>query len=126
MTDAGHPPPRVVDLARVLADVAEHWSPRTVAVVNDYDVRVAKVLGEFARHSHPDTDEFFQVLAGELVIRLDDTEVRLGPGQSYVVPRGVPHQPVAEVETQILMFEPSATVNTGDAPGSMTQPRRVV
>ena len=126
MTDAARTTPRVVDLAGVLADVTEHWSPRTVAVVNDYDVRVGKVLGEFARHSHPDTDEFFLVLAGELVIRMDGGDVRLGPGQSFVVPRGVRHQPVAEVETQILLFEPSATVNTGDAPGALTQPRRVV
>jgi mannose-6-phosphate isomerase-like protein (cupin superfamily) len=117
--------PRVVDLTGALADVDEHWSPRTVGVVNDYDVRVAKVLGEFARHRHPDTDEFFQVLSGELVIRLDAGEVRLGPGQSCVVPRGVPHQPVAETETLILLFEPSGTVNTGDAPGPLTAPRRM-
>ena len=118
--------PRVVDLAAVLADVADHWSPRTVAAVNDYDVRVAKVLGEFTRHRHEDTDEFFQVLSGELVIRLDDEEVRLRAGQSYVVPRGVAHQPVAATETHILLFEPSSTVNTGDAPGSLTAPRTVV
>jgi mannose-6-phosphate isomerase-like protein (cupin superfamily) len=110
----------------VLAGVAEYWSPRTVAVVNDYDVRVVKVRGEFTRHRHPETDEFFLVLSGNLTIRMDDGEVVLGPGDTYVVPRGVSHQPCAEVETTLLLFEPSETVNTGDTPGHLTAARTVV
>ncbi len=118
------PGPR--SLNAVLADLDEHWSPRTVAVVNDYDVRVVKVLGEFAWHSHPETDEFFLVLSGSLAIRMDDGEVVLGPGDTFVVPRGCRHQPQADAETTLLLFEPSATVNTGDAPGSFTAPRLVI
>jgi mannose-6-phosphate isomerase-like protein (cupin superfamily) len=115
-----------VDLAAVLGAVPEPWSPRTVATVNDYDVRVARTAGEFTRHSHPDTDEFFLVLSGRLTIRLDAGDVDLGPGQVYVVPRGTPHQPYSADGAEILMFEPSATVNTGDTPSELTAPRRVV
>ncbi|MFN2539599.1 MAG: cupin domain-containing protein, partial [Mycobacteriales bacterium] len=77
-----------VQLADALTTFAEAWSPRTVATVNDYDVRVFKARGEFARHSHPDTDELFLVLEGELTIRLDDGDVVLRPGKLYVVRRG--------------------------------------
>jgi mannose-6-phosphate isomerase-like protein (cupin superfamily) len=114
------------NLDEVLAGIAEHWSPRTVAVVNDYDVRVVRVLGEFTRHSHPETDEFFLVLSGDLTIRMDAGDVRLGAGDSYVVPKGTPHQPSAESETTLLLFEPSGTVNTGDTPSDLTAERRVV
>ena len=110
----------------VLAGISEHWSPRTVAVVNDYDVRVVKVKGEFASHRHAETDEFFLVLSGQLTIRMESAEVVLNPGDTYVVPRGVVHRPCAEVETTLLLFEPSETVNTGDSPGEMTAPRTVV
>ena len=114
------------NLDTVLASVSEHWSPRTIAVVNDYDVRVVKVLGEFTAHRHPDTDEFFLVLSGRLVIRTEAGDVRLDPGDSFVVPRGRLHQPCAEAETTILLFEPSGTVNTGDTPSELTAPRTVV
>ena len=115
-----------VDLASVFATFDQLWSPRTVAVVNDYDVRVAKTQGEFPAHSHPETDELFLVLSGSLTLRMDDRDVDLGPGQLYVVPRGVRHQPVSADGAQILLFEPSSTVNTGDAPGPMTAARREV
>ena len=114
------------NLDTVLASVSEHWSPRTIAGVNDYDVRVVKVLGEFTPHRHPDTDEFFLVLSGRLVIRTEAGDVRLDPGDSFVVPRGRLHQPCAEAETTILLFEPSGTVNTGDTPSELTAPRTVV
>jgi mannose-6-phosphate isomerase-like protein (cupin superfamily) len=113
-----------VNLAAKLALVAEYWSPRTVATVNDYDVRVAKVLGEFVRHRHSDTDEFFLVLDGELIIRMDAGDVVLKAGEIYVVPAGVDHQPYAPAETSILLFEPGDVVNTGDAGGDLTAPRR--
>jgi mannose-6-phosphate isomerase-like protein (cupin superfamily) len=114
------------NLGTVLASLDQHWSPRTVAVVNDYDVRVVKVLGDFTSHSHPETDEFFLVLSGSLTIEMNDCEVLLSPGDIYVVPRGQRHQPRAETETTLLLFEPSATVNTGDTPGSLTAPRMVI
>jgi mannose-6-phosphate isomerase-like protein (cupin superfamily) len=110
----------------VLAGTDEHWSPRTVAVVNDYDVRVVRVLGEFTRHRHVETDEFFLVLSGRLMIRMYEGDVVLDPGDSYVVPRGRFHQPVAASETTLLLFEPSATINTGDTPSEFTAERRLV
>src|SRR4051794_5662223 len=113
-----------VQLEQALASFSEVWSPRTVATVNDYDVRLFKAAGEFSRHSHPDTDELFLVLAGELTIRLDDGDVTLGPGQLYVVPRGTPHQPWSEHGASALLLEPSDTVNTGDSPSSLTAERR--
>ncbi len=115
-----------VDLAGVLSTFDEPWAPRTVAVLNDYDVRVVKTKGEFTRHSHPDTDEVFLVLRGSLTIRMADGDVTLGPGQLYVVPRGVAHQPVSVDGAEVVLIEPTATVNTGDTPSALTAERRVV
>jgi mannose-6-phosphate isomerase-like protein (cupin superfamily) len=111
----------VIRLEAVLSGVAEHWAPRRVGTVNDYDVKVVKVLGEFVEHAHADTDEFFLVLDGELVIDLPDREVRLGPHDMYVVRKGVRHRPRAQVETMLLLFEPRGVVNTGDAGGPLTR-----
>jgi mannose-6-phosphate isomerase-like protein (cupin superfamily) len=113
-----------VDLAAVLATFSEPWSPRTVATLNDYDVRVVKTLGEFTWHSHPDTDELFLVLAGSLTIRMEAGEVTLGSGEMYVVPRGVRHQPFSAEGADVVLVEPSATVNTGDTPSRLTAERR--
>jgi mannose-6-phosphate isomerase-like protein (cupin superfamily) len=108
-----------------LAAIGEPWSPRTIAVVNDYDARVVKVQGEFTRHSHPETDEFFLVLSGSLTIKMDEGDVVLRAGDTYVVPRGRFHQPVAASEAALLLFEPSATINTGDTPSEFTAERRL-
>jgi mannose-6-phosphate isomerase-like protein (cupin superfamily) len=118
--------PNPINLGAVLSTVQEPWSPRTVGTVNDYDVRVVRTQGEFTRHSHPETDEFFLVLTGTLTIRMDAGDVRLGPGEVYIVPRGVQHQPVSPDGATVLLFEPSATVNTGDTPSTLTAERRVV
>ena len=118
--------PHAINLAAVLSMVEEPWSPRTVGTVNDYDVRVVRTKGEFTRHSHPETDEFFMVLTGSLTIRLDAADVRLGSGDIYVVPKGVHHQPVSPEGATVLLFEPSETVNTGDTPSALTAERRVV
>lgn len=115
-----------VDLAGVLSTFEEPWSPRTVAQLNDYDVRVVKTKGEFTEHRHPDTDEFFLVVSGSLTIRMADGDVALGPGQMYIVPRGVLHQPVSAEGAEVMLIEPSATVNTGDTPSELTAARRVV
>ena len=112
-----------INIAEKLGQLNGFWQPRTVATVNDYDVRIAKIEGEFEPHRHPETDELFLVIAGELTLRMADGDVTLGPGEIHVVPRGVQHQPVATGETQILMFEPTTTVNTGDAGGPRTMPR---
>lgn len=115
-----------VDLAAVLTRIQQPWEPRTVAVLNDYDLRVVRTQGEFTRHSHPETDEVFLVLSGSLTIRMDDGDVTLGSGQLYVVPRGVPHQPYSPDGAEVLLVEPSTTVNTGDTPSDLTAQRRVV
>ena len=118
--------PEPVDLAAALEQISQPWQPRTVAVLNDYDLRVVKTKGEFTRHSHPETDEVFLVLSGSLTIRMDAGDVTLGPGQLYVVPKGTPHQPFSADGAEVLLVEPSATVNTGDTPSDLTAERRVV
>jgi mannose-6-phosphate isomerase-like protein (cupin superfamily) len=118
--------PAAIDLAAALATLQEPWSPITVTMMNDYDVRLVKTHGEFTRHSHPETDELFLVLAGQLTIRMDDGEVDLGPGQLYVVPRGVAHQPVSQHGAEVMLFEPRDTVNTGDTPSRYTATRRTL
>ncbi len=103
-----------VNLEAKLAAFSEHWSPKIVGAFNGHDVMVVKAKGEFVWHSHPDTDDFFLVLAGRLTIQLRDGEVRLGPGELCVVPRGVEHRPVAEEEVHLLLIEPAGTPNTGN------------
>ena len=103
-----------VSLEAKLAAFSEHWSPKIVGAFNGHDVMVVKAKGGFVWHSHPDTDDFFLVLKGRLTIHLRDGEVRLGPGELCVVPRGVEHRPVAEEEVHLLLIEPAGTPNTGD------------
>ncbi|MFD9433927.1 cupin domain-containing protein [Streptomyces sp. NPDC060002] len=107
-----------VSLAIALASFTRRWSPRIVAAVNDYDVRVAKVEGEHVWHVHDHTDEFFLVLDGELHIALRESggerTVVLPKGSVYTVPRGTEHKPFAPVPTEILVFEPAGTLSVGD------------
>jgi mannose-6-phosphate isomerase-like protein (cupin superfamily) len=112
-----------IDLAERLALFSEHWSPKVVARLNDYEIKVVKIQGEFVWHDHVDTDELFVVLEGTLSIRLrdpDERSVTLGPGQLYVVPRGVEHCPVADGEVAAMLIEPVGVVNTGGAGGALT------
>ncbi len=105
-----------VNLAEKLASFSERWSPRVVASLNDSDVMVVRVEGEFVWHKHDDTDDFFLVIEGVLDIELRDRTVTLKAGELYVVPRGVEHRPVARHgEAQVLLIEPRGTPNTGDA-----------
>jgi mannose-6-phosphate isomerase-like protein (cupin superfamily) len=110
----------VVDLAAKLAQFSDHWSPKVVARMNDYEIKVVRVQGEFTWHSHDDTDELFLVVDGRLTIQLRDGDVTLGPGQLYVVPKGVEHCPLAEGEVSALLIEPAGVVNTGDSGGAQT------
>jgi mannose-6-phosphate isomerase-like protein (cupin superfamily) len=96
------------------------WSPKIVADMNDYHVKLVKVRGEFLWHTHEETDELFLVLNGRLTIKQRDGAVTLEEGELYVVPRGVEHMPVAAEECHILLLEPAGTPNTGDAPGERT------
>jgi len=111
-----------IDLSEKLSTFSEHWSPRTVTQFNNCDVMVVKVKGEFVWHKHDDTDDFFLVLKGMLDIQLRDQTITLGPGQMYVVPKGVEHRPVAREEVHLLLIEPTGTANTGDA--ATAAPRR--
>ncbi|MGW7075310.1 cupin domain-containing protein [Streptomyces sp. NPDC054866] len=118
--------PAPVNIADRLAGFSELWSQKTVATLNDYEVKLAKLHGEFVWHSHEDTDELFLVISGQLTIQLRGGEVTLAPGELFVVPRGVEHCPVADEETAILLFEPAGTLNTGDAGGPMTKAAELV
>lgn len=113
-----------IDLAEKLSTFSEYWRPRVVAEFNDDDVMVVKTKGEFVWHKHDDTDDFFLVLKGTLAIELRDRTVTVGPGQLFIVPKGVEHRPVAKEEVHLLLIEPRGTPNTGDA--ATAQPRRVV
>ncbi len=110
-----------VNVHDALASFDEVYSPRIVATVNDYDVRIAHTEGEHLWHSHADTDEFFLVLDGRFDVSLRDengieSTVELGPGDTYVVPKGTEHRP-SSPGGSILMFEPSGTLTTGDHDG---------
>lgn len=103
-----------------LNKIDKPWQPHRLVSVNDYEVKVVKLLGEFVWHTHPDTDEMFFVHSGELIIQLRDRDVVLGPVDVFVVPAGVEHCPKAVEEVSALLFERAGTVNTGDVGGEMT------
>ncbi|MBU8975270.1 MULTISPECIES: cupin domain-containing protein [unclassified Lysobacter] len=113
-----------INLARKLATFDEHWQPRTVATFNGHDIMVVKVKGEFIWHHHDDTDDLFLVLSGRIRIELRDRVVELGPGELFVVPRGIEHRPVAVEEAHLMLIEPTGTPNTGNA--ATAARRRVV
>ena len=110
----------VVDLHERFGRFSERWSPKLVATVNDYEVKLVKLAGDFVWHRHDDTDELFLVVEGLLTIQLRDGDVTLGPGQLCVVPRGVEHCPRADEEVKVLLLEPAGVVNTGAAGGPLT------
>lgn len=114
-----------IDLAGKLGSFTEAWQPRTVSLFNGHDVMVAKLRGDYHWHVHDDTDDFFLVLEGRLEIDLEDgATVTLGPGQLYVVPKGVRHRPRAIGEAHIVLIEPTGTPNSGDP--LTAAPRRVI
>lgn len=112
-----------INLSDKLAQFSEQWSPKIVANINNYDVAVVKVQGEFVWHKHDDTDDFFLVLKGRLTIQLRDRNIDLLPGEMFVVPRGVEHKPVALEETHLMLIEPVGTPNTGDERTAATKQR---
>jgi mannose-6-phosphate isomerase-like protein (cupin superfamily) len=114
----------VRNIDQAFASIAEPWQPHRLASINDYDLKVVALEGEFVWHSHPETDELFFVHEGHLTIQLRDRDVELGPGDVFVVPRGVEHCPRAHGPVKALLIEPQGTANTGDAGGDRTQPVR--
>jgi mannose-6-phosphate isomerase-like protein (cupin superfamily) len=104
-----------IDLAEKFAAFSDHWRPRVAAQLNGQDVRLVKVQGVFPWHSHAEADEMFLVWKGRFRVEFRDRIETLDPGQFIVVPRGVEHRTAADEEAEVLIFEPSEVINTGDA-----------
>ena len=97
----------------------EHWSPRVIAEMNDYQFKLVKIKGDFTWHDHKDTDEVFMVLSGEMEIEFRDGKVKISEGEMYVVKKGLEHKPFAQNECEILIIEPRGVVNTGEAESTL-------
>jgi mannose-6-phosphate isomerase-like protein (cupin superfamily) len=113
-------PVEKVNLDEKLAQFTEQWAPKIVGRINDYELKVVKVQGEFVWHQHDDTDEVFLVLDGQLIIDTPDRAVVLGPRETVTIPRGMRHRPRSEHETTLMIIEPAGVVNTGEAGGPLT------
>lgn len=100
----------------------EHWSPKVIAQMNDYQFKLVKVEGEFIWHKHDNTDEVFIVLEGELDIEFRDGKVTLERGEMYVIGKGIEHKPVAKNECKIMIVEPQGISNTGEVNSDLTAP----
>jgi mannose-6-phosphate isomerase-like protein (cupin superfamily) len=111
---------RAINLREKFGLFEEQWSPRVIAEMNDYQFKLVKLEGDFVWHSHAETDETFLVVEGELRIDFRDRAVTIGPGEMFVVPKGVEHKPFAAGEVKLMLIEPKGVVNTGDAGGEMT------
>lgn len=109
-----------VNFMEKLAKIADLWQPRVIAEMNDYQLKLVRIEGDFIWHDHPETDEAFIVLSGQLRIDFRDGAVSIGPGEIFVVPRGVEHKPFAEKEVHLLLIEPRGVLNTGHAGGDRT------
>ena len=111
---------QAINLAQKFGLFAEQWQPKVIAEMNDYQFKIVKLRGDFVWHDHQDTDETFIVLDGELRIDFRDGAVTLGPGEMFVVPKGVEHKPYAENEVKLMLIEPRGVPNTGEAGGERT------
>ena len=109
-----------VRLSDKFALFQDRWSPRIVGELNDSHVKLVKLQGEFVWHHHDNEDELFLVINGHLIIRLQDGDIHLDPGEFVIIPRGIEHLPVAEQEVQVLLLEPKKTVNTGSVTNERT------
>jgi mannose-6-phosphate isomerase-like protein (cupin superfamily) len=118
-------PYQPINFQEKLTKFSDHWSPRIIAQMNDYHIKLAKVQGEFDWHSHPETDEMFLVVKGNLDIHFRDGMISLNEGEIFVVPKGVEHKPVAAMECHIMLIEPAGTVNTGGVVNERTAPNNV-
>ena len=111
-----------INIKEKLTKFTDHWNPRIIAALNGQLVKLAKLQGEFEWHAHDNEDELFFVLSGQLKMELEGVpSVEAGPGEIIVVPKGVRHKPVAEQEVEVLLFEPEATLNTGDTSSERTR-----
>lgn len=117
--------PTTINIAEKFKLFSDHWSPKVIAEMNDYQFKLAKVEGEFIWHAHEESDETFIVIDGEMTIEFRDKSVHLNKGEICVVPKGVEHKPAAEKECQIMLIETKGVVNTGDAGGEKTAENNV-
>ena len=111
---------KAINLKEKFTKFSEHWSPRVVAEMNDYQFKLAKFKDDFVWHDHKDTDEVFLVVHGSMSIEFEDRTVDLNEGEMFVVPRGVKHKPFAKEECHVLLVEPRGVVNTGESGGELT------
>jgi mannose-6-phosphate isomerase-like protein (cupin superfamily) len=109
-----------INLDERFSHFTEQWQPKVIARLNDYELKIVRIQGEFVWHTHEDTDELFLVLDGALTIQLRDGDVVLNAGEMFVVPKGVEHCPKADGEVQAMLIEPIGVINTGDAGGERT------
>jgi len=109
-----------VNLAEKFALFSEHWTPKIIAELNDYQIKIVKVKGDFVWHDHSNTDEFFFVIEGTLFIEFENKTMELNTGELYVVPKGVQHRPYALEECKVMLIEPRGVVNTGEAESDLT------
>lgn len=110
----------VVNLASKLSSITEYWSPKIAGELNQQQVKLAKLKGEFVMHKHDDEDELFLVIQGQLFIELQDTTLELNSGEFVIIPRGIEHKPYAPEEVSVMLFEPASTLNTGDVRNEFT------
>ena len=104
-----------INLKEKLSKFSDHWSPKVIAEMNDYQFKLVKIKGDFVWHNHGDTDEFFLVIEGKMNIKFKDKTVILKEGEIFVVPKGVEHKPYAEEECKIMIVEPRGVINTGNS-----------
>ena len=116
---------RAISFTEKFGLFSEHWQPKVIAELNDYQFKIVKLQGDFIWHSHAETDEAFIVIDGDLRIDFRDGAVHIGSGEMFVVPRGIEHKPYAEKEVKLLLIEPRGVPNTGDAGGDRTAEQNV-
>ena len=109
-----------INLKEKLSKFSDHWSPKVIAEMNDYQFKLVKIEGDFVWHNHDDTDEVFIVIEGSMKIEFENETVELNEGEMFVVPKGVEHKPYAEKECKLMLVEPRDVVNTGNTEGELT------
>jgi mannose-6-phosphate isomerase-like protein (cupin superfamily) len=109
-----------INLKEKLSKFSDHWSPKIIAEMNDYQFKLVKIQGEFVWHNHEDTDEVFIVIEGKMKIEFENETIELNEGEMYVVPKGIQHKPYAETECKVMLVEPRGVVNTGNTEGELT------
>ena len=112
--------PKKINIKKKFELFSEHWSPKVISELNDYQIKLDKIQGDFVRHNHSETDELFLVIEGKMKIKFRDKTVLLKEGEMYVVPKGIDHKPFADEECKIMLVEPKGIVNTGSTTSDLT------